>query len=851
MKRTIANLQGARSARSFNLVRLLFIVASICLANAAAAAEISAISWVSSGSSPVLQVRIQGKSSYKVSTHENGKRLRVSFPNTKLGSAVSDLSGRGPVKGVFPYLVHDGSAVHVDLLMTEPGQLKVVPTKFGYWIMASASAGTTGTAPAAVPAAATAAAGSVTGKNVIKEVDYFKLPGDRMQIRLLMAQPPAPPAAFTIDNPPSISFDFANTQLALARDTVHVHEGAVSDVIAIQASHRSRVVLSLLTAARYTTAVSGNYFIITVANPANAARAARSAVTHFATAVGTSRHSVANINFRRGPEGDGRVIVKLSDSGVGINLSHEPGQITVDFLNTYLKPSLQRQLDVTDFATPVRYIDAFQRGRDVRMVIRSAGKYDHIAYQTDDNFTVDIKPLSGKAGKAVEHRLYTGKKLSLNFQNIDVRAALQVLADFTGLNFVASNNVKGSLTLRLNNVPWDQALAVILNAKGLAMSRSGNVITVETEAEMAAHQKLKLDALEQQQKLEPLATALIPINYAKAEDIAKLLKSIKAVSPAGQQGYPITGSVTYQKLETESNTLLSPRGQVSVDERTNSILIQDIPEKIREVRKLIEKLDKPVRQVMIETRIVYATDDFARNLGVRLGIQKKDNTTVVCGTIDCNNQLLTPGSALNLTGNALSVNMAASEINTVSPGSLALTFIGLPSGNLLSLELSALQQEGKGKIIESPRIITADEKRAVIEQGQERTFLAQGGGLGTQSFLTKNAVLRLAVTPQITPDNRVILNVHITNDSFNSASPSDSTMNKKRVTTQVLLDNGETVVIGGIYEQVQNTTISKVPFLGDLPLIGWAFRNTDVQNNRDELLVFLTPRILSNRLAMQ
>ncbi|MHB8346641.1 MAG: type IV pilus secretin PilQ [Acidiferrobacterales bacterium] len=855
MKRTITNLQGARGARYFNLVRLLFIAVSLGLAGAAAAAEISAISWVSGSSSPVLQVQVQGKSSYKVSSHENGQRLRVSFADTALGSTVSDLNGRGPVKGVYPYLAHNGSAVHVDLLMTEPGQLKVVPTKFGYWIMASANARPSASGPAPSPAAAAApgpvAAGSSTAKNVIKEVDYLKLPGDRMQIRLLMAQPPAQPAAFAIDNPPSISFDFANTRLALAQDTVQVHEGAVSDVIAIQAMHRSRIVLSLLTAARYTTAVSGNYFIITLTNPSNAAPAGTAVVSHFAAAVGTSRHSIANIDFRRGPQGDGRVIVRLSDSGVGINLRHEPGQITVDFLNSSLRPSLQRQLDVTDFATPVRYIDTFQRGRDVRMVIRSAGKYDHIAYQTDDKFTVDITPISAKSAKAEEHRIYTGKRLSLNFQNIDVRAALQVLADFTGLNFVASNDVKGSLTLRLNNVPWDQALAVILNAKGLAMERSGNIITVEPEAEMASQQKVTLEAAEQKQKLEPLTTALIPINYANAEDIAKLLKSIKAVNPAGQQGVPITGSVSYQKLQTESNTLLSPRGQVSVDKRTNSLLIQDIPAKIREVRKLIAKLDRPVRQVMIETRIVEATDNFARNLGVRLGIQKKDNTTAVCGTIDCNTTLLTPGSPLNLTGNALSVNLAAAGINTVSPGSLALTFMGLPSGNLLSLELSALQQEGKGKIISSPRIITANEKKAVIEQGQERTFLAQGGGLGTQSFLTKNAVLRLAVTPQITPDNRVILNVHITNDSFNSASPSDSTMNKKRITTQVLLDNGETVVIGGIYEQTKQTTVSKVPFLGDLPLIGWAFRTTDVQNNRDELLVFLTPRILSNRLAMR
>ncbi len=846
MNRTSTNLQGPGSTGFTNFLRLLVFAASLCLAGGVQAAEISSISWASTSQSPVLQVRMTGTSSYQVSTHDHGERLRVTFAGAKLGPAAGDLGGRGPVKGVYPYLVQNGSAVNVDVLMNAPGQLKVVKTDFGYWVMAEAQAVSTAPVASSAPAPASA----TDSGNVIRKIKYVKLPGDRMQINLQMAKPPAVPAAFTIDNPPSISFDFANTSLALPTDSVQVNEGAVSSVVAIQAEHRSRVVLSLVRSARYTTAVSGNDFIVTVANPTGTT-SAHATMTQFAQPVGTRRHSLAGVSFRRGPEADGRIVVRLSDSGVGINLTHEPGQITVDFLNTYLKPSLQRRLDVTDFATPVRYIDTFQHGRDVRMVIHSSGHYDHIAYQTDKTFTVDIKPLAAKNGTAEEHPLYTGKRLSLNFQNIDVRAALQVLADFTGLNFVASNNVKGSLTLRLNNVPWDQALAVILNAKGLTMTRMGNIITVETEAEAAAQQKVELQAAEQRQKLEPLETVLIPINYAKAADIAKLLKSIKAVSPGGQQGYPSAGNVTYQKLQTESNTLLSPRGQVTVDDRTNSLLIQDIPDKIRQVRKLIAELDKPVRQVMIETRIVEASDNFAKNLGVRLGVQNQSATNVACGTLECNAQLLTPGSAVNLSGNALNVNMAAAGINSVTPGSLALTFMGLPNGNLLDLELSALQQEGRGKIISSPRIITENEKKARIEQGQERTFLAQGGGLGTQSFLTKNAVLELEVTPQITPDNRVILAVRITKDSFNSASPQDSTMNKERVNTQVLLDNGETVVIGGIYQQTKQTTVSKVPFLGDLPLIGWAFRSKDMQNNRSELLVFLTPRILSTRLAMR
>jgi len=859
MKRTTTKLPGAGTNRLLKLVSLLLFAASLCLVGTASAAELTAISWESGGSSPVLQVRLSGKSSYDVSSLEGGQRLRVSFPATKLGASVADLDGRGPVKGVYPYLADNGTAIYMDLLMTEPGQLKVEPTNYGYQIVAStnttsATNATTvvASAPAAAPAPTPAAGGP--GKNVIEKVDYTKLPGDRIQIRIQMARPPQQPAAFTINDPARVSLDFANTRVGLDKDSVRIQQGVVLGVTAIEAEHRSRVVVSLVRPAGYTTSIVGNSFVMTVDNPTTTISVDQVATTtHFASAVGAAKHSLKKIDFRRGPQGDGKVIVGLSDTGVGIDLREEAGKITVDFLNTRITPDLQRRLDVTDFATPIQSIDTYQLGHNVRMVIAVAGKYDHLAYQAGDVFTVNVKPVVTKPGEESKPQEggYTGQKLSLNFQNIDVRAALQVIADFTGLNFVTSDSVKGNLTLRLKDVPWDQALDIILDAKNLAMRRNGNVISVAPADEVAAQEKAKLEAGKQQQELEPLVSELIQINYSKAEDIAKLLKSIKAVSPAGQQQSPSSGNVTYQKLETESNTLLSPRGQVSVDERTNSLLVQDTPAKIREVRKLIAQLDKPVRQVMIETRLVEATDNFAKNLGVRLGVRNQNNTATTCGTLDCNASLLTPGQAVNLTGNALSVNMAAGAINTANPGSVALTLMNLPNSNLLDLELSALQQEGKGKIISSPRIITANQKKARIEQGQERTFTAAGGGLGTQSFLTKNAVLALEVTPQITPDDRVILDVLITKDDFQSASSTDSTMNKKEISTQVLLDNGETVVIGGIYEQTQNSTLSKVPFFGDLPLIGWAFRSTSVLNNRDELLIFLTPRILSDHMIVR
>ncbi|MHB8455469.1 MAG: type IV pilus secretin PilQ [Acidiferrobacterales bacterium] len=873
----MTKLQGAGANGPLNLIKLLLLAASLCLSAAATAAEMTGISWESGGSSPALQVHISGKSSYEVASLEGGQRLRVSFPKIKLGSAVTDLDGRGPVKGVYPYLADNGTAVYVDLLMTDPGHLMVEATKYGYRVVAAkgTSTATSTPAPAAVAPAPVEAAGAapvaaavpvpsaspvstpaagVSGKNVIQAINYVKLPGDRVQIRIQMARAPGKPAAFTTNNPATISLDFANTRVGLDKDSLSVLLGVVHRVTAIEAEHRTRVIVSLVRPAGYSTSISGNTFVMTIDNPTTTISSGPAvATTHFANAVGTEKHSLKKIDFRRGPQGDGKVIVGLSDTGVGIDLREEAGKITVDFLNTRITPELQRRLDVTDFATPIQSIDTYQQGRNVRMIISASGKYDHLAYQAGDVFTVNVKPVVTAPGQEnkVQAGGYTGQKLSLNFQNIDVRAALQVIADFTGLNFVTSDSVKGNLTLRLKDVPWDQALDIILDAKNLAMERNGNVISVAPAAEIAAKQKASLEASKVQQELEPLVSELIQINYSKAADIAKLLKSIKAVNPAGQQQSPASGSVTYQKLATESNSLLSPRGQVTVDERTNSILIQDTPSKIREVRKLIAQLDKPVRQVMIETRLVEATDDFAKNLGVRLGVRSQTTNATACGTLDCNAAALTTGSAVNLTGNALNVNMSAGAINTTNPGSIALTLLNLPNSNLLDLELSALQQEGRGKIISSPRIITANQKKARIEQGQERTFTALGGGLGTQSFLTKNAVLALEVTPQITPDDRVILDVLITKDDFQSASATDSTMNKKEITTQVLLDNGETVVIGGIYEQTQNTVLSKVPFFGDLPLLGWMFRSTSELNNRDELLIFLTPRILSDNLAVR
>ncbi|HJW81735.1 MAG TPA: type IV pilus secretin PilQ, partial [Acidiferrobacterales bacterium] len=455
--------------------------------------------------------------------------------------------------------------------------------------------------------------------------------------------------------------------------------------------------------------------------------------------------------------------------------------------------------------------------------------------------------------KKVDEFGYSGDKLSLNFQNIDVRAALQVIADFTNLNFVTSDSVKGSLTLRLKDVPWDQALDIIATAKNLAVRKSGNVVTVGPADEVAAKEKAVLEAGKSVQELEALVSEMIQINYSKADDIAKLLKSIKAVDTGVRAG-PF-GNVSLQKVETESNTLLSPRGQVSVDERTNTLLVQDTPSKIKEVRKLIAALDQPVRQVMIETRLVEARDSFAKNLGVKWGVAAhgpvgrsgSHAVGTTCGTLGCAADMVN-GLPINMAGSGLSVNLGAGGIGESAAGSIA-TILQLPAGNLLSLELSALEEEGTGKVISSPRLITANQKKARIEQGQERIFLIPGA-TGSTSVI-KKAVLALEVTPRITPDDKVILDVLITKDAFASADPNNSTINKKEITTQVLLDNGQTVVIGGIYEQELLSTVTKVPFLADVPLVGWLFNKKSKLDNKTELLIFLTPRILSEALSLK
>lgn len=697
--------------------------------------------------------------------------------------------------------------------------------------------------------------------NVLEGVRYSALPGGRLQIDLQMTGRPDEPGSFSTNNPPRVALDFFNTQSGLDQNLIPINTGAVESLAAIETADRMRIVLSLVRPVAFETQIRPDGMTLVIASTGGEhGIVSKPKTMRFASAEGPSKHSIKNIDFRRSPQGGGKVLVDLSDSAVGIDIREEGGEIIVDFLDTELPENLERRLDVVDFATPVQTVDTFAQDKHTRMVIRPTGRYEHLAYQAASVFTINVNPvIESEEEEKVDEFGYSGEKLSLNFQKISVRAALQVIADFTGLNFVTSDSISGDLTLRLQDVPWDQALDIIMQTKGLDKRQKGNVVWVAPAAEIQARERQELESQQQIVELEPLVSELVQVNYAKASDIAALLKSIKSVDTGVTPS--LFGGVSIGQIETESNSLLSPRGNVTVDARTNTILIQDTSRKIREVRKLIAELDKPVRQVLVETRIVEANDDFSRSLGARLGFSRVTTDARFPGSSDSNigdvfisgnlenTNLIRDEGLTESAGDALNVNLPSAGAGGNDAASYAVTIAKAGAGfaHLIDLEISALEAEGHGKIIANPRLITANQQEARIEQGQERIFTTSVLGVG--SVVTKKAVLSLTVTPQITPDDAVIMDVFITQDSF--VSPTDPTINTKQVDTQVLLENGETVVIGGIYQQDESFDVSKVPILGDIPVIGQLFRTKGETDNRTELLVFLTPRIISPALAIR
>jgi type IV pilus assembly protein PilQ len=691
-----------------------------------------------------------------------------------------------------------------------------------------------------LPTAASAEGVADAPQNSITNIDYTVLQGGKIVLKVSTKQPLAnPPAGFTINNPPRIALDFPNTASEFGKNTLSIGEGALRSVNVVQGAKRTRLVLNLSRNTPYDMKMEGNNLLITLEGVGASATVA-GRTTHFAeAAVGEARHSLRDVDFRRGRSGEGRIVVDLSDPNTGIDIRQQGKNLVIDLLNTTVPKNLERRMDVTDFGTPVVMVDTFQQGNNARIVVEPKGDWEHSAYQADRQFIVDVKPVQEDSSRLTRGKRYTGDKLSLNFQNVEVRAVLQVIADFTGLNIVTSDTVTGNLTLRLKDVPWDQALDIILQSRGLAMRKNGNVIWIAPTDELATKEKLELEAKQQILDLEPLHTETFHLRFQRAENFVKVLTD-------------------------EKQRILSKRGSAVIDPRTNTLFIQDTPSKMEEIRGLIAQVDVPVKQVVIESRIVEATDSFSKNLGARLGFHDQTGQGFPLSNGGQARGLV--GATINDTGyhtgqvadaptlaQFTNVNLAAAPIGTTVPGSLAVTLFSSAVSRFLNLEISALQSDGRGKVVSNPRVVTSDQVEAEIKQGTEIPY-QQATSSGATSITFKPAVLSLKVKPQITPDDNVIMDIKVSKDSpdyvhniQNVGPPIDS----KGLTTQVLVENGGTVVVGGIYTQDKSDTTTKVPFFGDIPVVGHLFRNTQAQDNRTELLIFVTPRILKESLNLR
>jgi type IV pilus assembly protein PilQ len=679
--------------------------------------------------------------------------------------------------------------------------------------------------------------------NKLDAIDVQTLSGQQVQLKLHMTGPAPEPLPFTIDKPARIAFDLPNTTLALATRRIDVRSGGVDTVLAAEANGRTRVVVNVNSLMPYTTKVDGNTIIVTLGGqPGESASRAATARASSSQAATPVERTIRTIDFRRGADGTGRVIVQLTDPRTPVNVRQEGNQVVVDFSGTLMPKNLMRRYDVMDFATPVQTVDALRVEGSSRLVISAQGEFEQLAYQSDNQYTIEIKP-SLKRSAADEKKEYTGERLTLNFQDIDVRSVLQLLADTSGQNIVVSDSVTGNLTLRLQNVPWDQALDIVLRTKGLDKRRQDNVIIIGPTAELASREKAELAAHKEVQELAPIRTEFMQVNYAKVADLAKLIR------PTGGGGAGGAGR----------NSMLSPRGSLSVDERTNTLLVQDTNESLADIRRLVQTLDVPVKQVLIEARIVIVSDTFERDLGAKLGLT--GYTTAGPGSLisitgngrgaDTMTQsgisnLGSTGRATPVTtptlDNRYQVNVPAANTN----GSIGISVLG--GSHIIDLELTAAQNEGKSETISSPRIITANQKQATIMQGVEIPF-QESASSGATTTQFKNAVLSLKVTPLITPDNRVILDLDVSDDSVgkqvtSATGGSVPSIDTRQIITQVLVNDGQTVVLGGILDTTKSHTANKVPFFGDIPILGNLFKSTIKTNNKTELLIFITPKIL-------
>jgi type IV pilus assembly protein PilQ len=636
-----------------------------------------------------------------------------------------------------------------------------------------------------------------------------------------------PPAGFTINTPPRIAFDFPNTANGLGKSTQDFTEGDLRSANIVQAGNRTRLVVNLNQMLTYDTKIEGNNLLITLhGKPTDIA--ATGNTSRFAEAkLGTQTHELRDIDFRRGKNGEGRIQVDLSDPGIGIDIRQQGTSLIVDFLKTSLPRNLQRKLDVADFATPVQGVDTFVQGDNVRMVIEPHGLWEHAAYQTDNKFVVEVKPIVDDPNKLIKGGKigYTGEKLTLNFQKIEIREALNVIADFIDTNMVISDTVKGDLTLRLKDVPWDQAFDIILQSRGLDMRKNGNVIQVAPREEIAAKEKIDLTSRQEIAELEELRTESFQISYQKGEALAALLSSDK-------------------------QRILSKRGSAVVDTRTNTLFVQDTPAHLEEARKLIKQIDVPVRQVMIEARVVVASDNFGKNLGVRLGYVSNDtfkvNGTNINGNVGANTVTGGPLAGTTMPANLPNVNLPSAG----TAGAFSMLLFNNSLSKLLSVELTALETDSKGKVISSPRVVTSDQTEATIATGTEIPY-QQASSSGATNVAFKSAALSLSVKPQITPDDHVIMDIKVNKDSVGTLYAGVPSIDTNKVTTQVLVENGGTVVIGGVYSQTQSDGVNKVPLLGDIPGLGFLFRSTAKVDNKSELLVFITPKIIKDAMSLR
>nr|WP_236582055.1 type IV pilus secretin PilQ [Hydrogenophaga sp. BPS33] len=642
------------------------------------------------------------------------------------------------------------------------------------------------------------------------------------------------PTGFTVQAPARIALDFPGVANAIGRNAVEINEGNLRSANVVQAGDRTRVVINLKQAAAYEARIEGSTLLVILerAQPVSAPTAPSSA---FAENRNRDVAALRDIDFRRGVGSTGRVVVELANNQVGVDIRQQGQNLVVEFLKTSLPEGLRRRLDVSDFGTPVQSVTTTQTGDRVRMVVTPTGNWEHSAYQSDNQFVLEVREQKIDSSKLTQGPGYNGEKLSLNFQNIEVRSLLQVIADFTNFNIVTSDSVSGAVTLRLKDVPWDQALDIILQAKGLGMRKSGNVLWIAPKDEIAAREKQELESKASIESLETLRTQAFQMNYAKAADIAAQLMATGAGGGGGNSGGGANARI------------LSNRGSVIAEPRTNQLFVTDIPSRLEQVQDLISKLDVAIRQVMIEARIVEADDTFNKSLGVRLGGGVRGFGV---GSVNGNDVRGNFGSTYAATSSAAGPTLTSAPFVSLpaNPGSAlaasyALSLFSPSASRFLSLELSALESDGKGRIVSSPRVVTADQVKALIEQGTEFPYQTATSS-GATAIAFRKANLKLEVTPQITPEGNIILDLDINKDSRGESTPDGIAINTKHVQTQVLVENGGTVVIGGIFEQTERTDISKVPLLGDLPAVGNLFKSRNRISNKSELLIFITPRVL-------